>query len=97
MVGISWWISDEFWEKMAPLIPVHNTNHPLGTHRKHVDNRDAMDACMTKAPLSGKNRLQSHGQRETVRKARLGCCNSKHARYLAADTLDALLDGLTGA
>ncbi len=30
--------------KMAPLIPEHKTHHPLGTHRKRVDNRAAMNA-----------------------------------------------------
>jgi len=29
---------------MAPLTPQHKTKHPLGTHRKRVDNRAAMDA-----------------------------------------------------
>lgn len=28
---------------MAPLIPEHKTNHPLGTYRKHVDHRVVMD------------------------------------------------------
>lgn len=31
-------------EKIALLIPEHKTNHPLGTHRKRVDNRTAMNA-----------------------------------------------------
>jgi transposase len=44
MTGSKWRISDELWEKMAPLIPEHKTSHPLGTHRKRVDNRAAMDA-----------------------------------------------------
>lgn len=44
MTGSKWRISDELWEKIAPLIPEHKTNHPLGTHRKRVDNRAAMDA-----------------------------------------------------
>lgn len=30
--------------KIAPLIPEHKTNHPLGRHRKRVDNRAALDA-----------------------------------------------------
>lgn len=46
MVGNKWQISDELWEKMAPLIPEHRTQHPLGTHRKRVDNRAAMDAIL---------------------------------------------------
>lgn len=37
-------LSNELWEKMAPLIPEHKTSHSLGTHRKRVDNRAAMDA-----------------------------------------------------
>ncbi len=36
-------ISDALWEKIEPLLPVHKSNHPLGTHRKRVDNRDAMN------------------------------------------------------
>ncbi|WP_376715702.1 transposase [Edwardsiella ictaluri] len=134
MTGSQWRISDELWEKMAPFIPEHKTSHPLGTYRKRIDNRAAVDAiffvlrtgcqrnalnasgtcssssahrrfqewraagvferfwqsgllacehldgidwswlsmdgCMTKPPLPGtKNRPQSHGQRETRRKA----------------------------
>lgn len=30
MAGNKWQISDEIWEKMAPLIPEHKTQHPLG-------------------------------------------------------------------
>lgn len=44
MTGSRWRISDELWEKLAPLIPEHKTNYPLGTHRKRVDNRAAMNA-----------------------------------------------------
>ncbi|MEX0445634.1 IS5 family transposase [Xenorhabdus sp. SGI246] len=44
MANNQWKISDELWAKMAPLIPEHKTNHPLGTHRKRVDNRAAMNA-----------------------------------------------------
>ncbi|MDF1897281.1 transposase [Rahnella contaminans] len=44
MAGNKWQISDELWEKMAPLLPEHKTHHPLGTHRKRVDNRAAMNA-----------------------------------------------------
>ncbi|OKX68145.1 hypothetical protein AWP95_17165 [Escherichia coli] len=36
MAGNKWQISDELWEKMAPLIPEHRTQHPLGTHRKRT-------------------------------------------------------------
>lgn len=46
MVGNKWQISDELWEKMAPLIPEHRTQHPLGMQRKRVDNRAAMDAIL---------------------------------------------------
>ncbi|EKN4261933.1 TPA: IS5/IS1182 family transposase, partial [Escherichia coli] len=28
MAGNKWQISDELWEKMAPLIPEHKTHHP---------------------------------------------------------------------
>ncbi len=30
--------------KMAPHIPEHKTNHPLGTQRKRVDRRATIDA-----------------------------------------------------
>ncbi len=46
MVGNKWQISDELWDKMAPLILEHRTQHPLGTHHKWVDNRAAMDAIL---------------------------------------------------
>ncbi len=42
MANNKWRLSDELWGKMAPLIPEHKTQHPLGTHRKRVDNRAAM-------------------------------------------------------
>ncbi|KER00969.1 putative transposase of IS4/5 family (DUF4096) [Photorhabdus temperata subsp. temperata Meg1] len=44
MANNKWRLSDELWGKMAPLIPEHKTQHPLGTHRKRVDNRAAMDS-----------------------------------------------------
>ncbi|EEW3159025.1 IS5 family transposase, partial [Escherichia coli] len=44
MTGNKWQISDALREKMAPLLPKHKTHHPLGTHRKRVDNRAAMNA-----------------------------------------------------
>ncbi|MFM5532076.1 transposase, partial [Aeromonas veronii] len=44
MAGDNWLISDELWAKMEPLLPEHKTNHPLGRHRKWVDNRAAMNA-----------------------------------------------------
>ncbi len=46
MTGSRWRISYELWEKLAPLIPEHKTNHPLGTHRKRVDNRATMDTIL---------------------------------------------------
>jgi len=44
MTGSRWRINDELWGKIAPLIPEHKTNHPLGTHHKRVDNHAAMNA-----------------------------------------------------
>ncbi|TNV11488.1 IS5 family transposase [Buttiauxella sp. B2] len=44
MAGSKWQISDELWKKMDPLIPEHKTSHPLGRHRRRVDNRAAMNA-----------------------------------------------------
>lgn len=43
MVDSKWRVNDELWEKIAPLIPEHKTNHPQGMHRKRVDNRTDMD------------------------------------------------------
>ncbi|EJD6329191.1 transposase [Proteus mirabilis] len=39
-------IRDELSEKITTLIPEYKTNHPLGTNRKRVDNRAAMDAIL---------------------------------------------------
>ncbi|ELL6539700.1 IS5 family transposase, partial [Salmonella enterica] len=44
MASNTWQSSDELWEKIAPLLPEHKKHHPLGTHRKRVDNRAAMSA-----------------------------------------------------
>ena len=44
MVGNKWQINDEFWEKISPLLPEHKAQHPLGTCRRRVDNRAAMNA-----------------------------------------------------
>ncbi|QXB05516.1 transposase [Providencia rettgeri] len=49
MVGGYWQISDELWEKLAPLIPEHKTNHPLGTYRKRVDNRAVMNVIFLRS------------------------------------------------
>jgi len=46
MSSIQYLISDALWEKVEPLLPVHKTNHPLGTHRKRVDNRDAINGIL---------------------------------------------------
>jgi len=35
-------ISDELWEKMAPLLPEDKTQHPLGMCCKRVDNPSVM-------------------------------------------------------
>ncbi|WP_038197426.1 IS5 family transposase, partial [Xenorhabdus bovienii] len=37
-------ISDELWQKIEPLLPPHKTRHPLGCHRRRVNNRAAMNA-----------------------------------------------------
>jgi len=39
----SFLISDKLWAKIEPILPINKTNHPLGTHRKRVDNRAAMN------------------------------------------------------
>nr|ALG88719.1 Hypothetical protein [Pectobacterium carotovorum] len=43
MTGNKWKNNDELWEKIALLLPEHKIHHPLGTHRKRVDNRAAMN------------------------------------------------------
>jgi Putative transposase of IS4/5 family (DUF4096) len=37
-------IPDALWEEIKPLLPKHVTHHPLGCHRKRVDDRRAMNA-----------------------------------------------------
>jgi len=37
-------IPDALWEEIQPLLPKHVTHHPLGCHRKRVDDRSAMNA-----------------------------------------------------
>ncbi len=44
MADNKWQISDEFGEKMVPLLPEHKTYHPLGTYRRRVYNSVAMKA-----------------------------------------------------
>jgi transposase len=42
-----WRIPDALWEKMKPLLPVHVPKpHPLGCHRRRVDDRAAMNAIV---------------------------------------------------
>ena len=40
----SWRIPDELWSLIQPLLPLHQVRHPLGCHRKRVDDRAAMNA-----------------------------------------------------
>lgn len=38
-------ISDALWERINPLLPAHTPKpHPLGCHRKRIEDRDALDA-----------------------------------------------------
>ncbi len=46
MSSTQYLISDALWEKIEPLLPIHKTHHPLGTHRKRVNNRDAMNGIL---------------------------------------------------
>jgi transposase len=39
-----WRIPDELWSQIEPILPPHKTSHPLGCHRRRVDNRAAMNA-----------------------------------------------------
>lgn len=39
-----WRIPDLLWSQIEPLLPEHKRPHPLGCHRKRVDNRAAMNA-----------------------------------------------------
>lgn len=41
-----WRLSDEVWEKMAPLIPKPKDNHPLGGHRRRIPDRQVMQAIL---------------------------------------------------
>ncbi|MGF1727659.1 transposase, partial [Photobacterium nomapromontoriensis] len=41
-----WELTDEMWAKIEPLIPTPKDNHPLGTHRKRVNDRAAMSAIL---------------------------------------------------
>lgn len=41
-----WRLSDELWAQIQPLIPKHVTTHPLGTHRRRIDDRVAMEAIL---------------------------------------------------
>lgn len=38
-----WRMPDELWERIAPLLPPRKP-HPLGCHRRRVDDRKALDA-----------------------------------------------------
>ena len=44
MVGNKWQISDELWEKMAPLIPKHRTQRPLGC-RENIQLDESLPSC----------------------------------------------------
>src|SRR5919198_602511 len=37
-------IPEALWNEIKPLLPKQVTHHPLGCHRKRVDDRSAMDA-----------------------------------------------------
>src|ERR671937_2403175 len=37
-------IPDALWNELEPLLPKHVTHHPLGCHRKRVDDRSPMNA-----------------------------------------------------
>lgn len=39
-----WRIPEQLWAKIQPRLPKHHKPHPLGCHRKRVDDRAAMDA-----------------------------------------------------
>ncbi len=41
-----WRLSDEVWEKMAPLIPRPEDKHPLGCHRRCIPDRQVMQAIL---------------------------------------------------
>ena len=45
--GDGWQMSDTLWAKIKPLLPVHRPQaHPLGCHRRRVDDRAAMNAIL---------------------------------------------------
>jgi transposase len=37
-------LPDALWNEIQPLLPKHVTHHPLGCHRRRVDDRSAMNA-----------------------------------------------------
>lgn len=42
-----WRIPEVLWDKMTPLLPPHRPKpHPLGCHRRRVDDRAAMNAIL---------------------------------------------------
>lgn len=41
-----WRLNDTLWEKMKPLIPKPIDKHPLGCHRKRVDDRRVMNGIL---------------------------------------------------
>jgi putative transposase len=51
MVGLvckddGWRMPDWLWERIEPLIPEPEDDHPLGCHRPRVPDRNAMDAIL---------------------------------------------------
>lgn len=66
-----WEISDNLW--VEPLLPVHKTNHPLGTHRRRVSNRSTMSAIFYV--------LSTECQWNALNKTNICSSSSAHRRF----------------
>ena len=55
-------IPEALWNEIKPLLPKQVTHHPLGCHRKRVDDRSAMDAIFFVLKTGGQwNALNATG------------------------------------
>ncbi len=47
MMSAQWALSEALWEQIKPLLPAApSKRHPLGCHRRRVENRAAMTAVL---------------------------------------------------
>lgn len=70
-----WFLSDALWERIAPLLPPPQVKpHPLGCHRRRVDNRAAMSAILFV--------LRTGCQWNTLNATGICSSSSAHRRFL---------------